>query len=325
MITNNEYLASDAISQSKLKKILKHPYFYINNQDTDDDEPKEVTLIGDGVDILITQGEDHFHEHILVASVERPTGQMGDYVWALYKHRDKENPEELAYEEAKFKRDTFEKVQERYKIEGLEYYNQLLESENKNVITPSQYNTIRNIEESLLNNRFTSKFFVSSDYERLYQVPLFGNWTDFQMKGLLDMIVYHRQTNTLRPIDLKTTSKSLHFFGDTIFDYRYDLQAAFYTELVRQNIVMLSDHFKCPSIPEIMPFTFIVESQTHPGTPLIFVMSEEASMIGRQGGERKNRTYEGYTQAFNRLEFHLKNDLWDYRKEDYENNGVRII
>ena len=74
-----------------------------------------------------------------------------------------------------------------------------------------------------------------------------------------------------------------------------------------------------------MPFHFIVESQVYPGNPLIFKMSEDAINIGRHGGRRRNRSYEGFVQAFERLNFHLESDLWDYRKEDYENNGVRIV
>lgn len=325
MITDNEYLASGAVSQSRLKKILKHPYFYIHNQDTEDDEPKEVTLIGDGVDILLTQGEDHFHENIVIASVERPSGQMGDYVWSLYKNRNKENPEQLAYDEAGFRRDTFEKVKERFKTEGIEYYNQLLDSETKKVISASQYNTIRDIEESLKTNMFTSKYFVSSKFERMYQVPLYGIWGKHKMKGLLDMIIYDTDKNQIHPIDIKTTSKSLHFFDDTIFNHRYDFQAAFYLELINQNIGSISKHFNVPSTPQIMPFTFIVESQVFVGNPLIFKMSEESLNIGRVGGRRKNKIYEGFTQAFERLDYHLSCDMWNYRKEDYESYGVRIV
>jgi hypothetical protein len=325
MITDNEYLSAGAISQSRLKKILHHPFFYIHNKESEDDEPKEVTLIGDGVDMILTQGEESFNENILVASVERPTGQMGDYVWSLYKNRHQENAEEIAYNEAGFKRDTLAKVTERFKTEGQEYYDQLLESETKKVISPSQYNTVLDIVESLKHNKFTSKYFMSAKFDRMYQVPLYGTWGKHKIKGLLDTILYDYENNQIYPIDIKTTSKSLHFFDDTIFNHRYDFQAAFYLELINQNIGSIAKHFECPSTPQIMPFHFIVESQVYPGNPLIFKMSEDAINIGRHGGRRRNRSYEGFVQAFERLNFHLESDLWDYRKEDYENNGVRIV
>ena len=325
MITDNEYLAAGAESQSKLKKILKHPYFYLNNKHTDDDEPAEVTLIGDGVDLILTQGKDFFYENILVANVERPTGQMGDYVWELYINRDKENPEQLAYDKVGFKRDTIEKVQARFELEGRAYYEQLLESESKKVITPSQFNTIENIVESLKTNIFTQHLFLDDKYQRDYQIPLYGTWGKFKMKGLLDEILYDPSTNTIHPIDIKTTSKSLHFFEDTIFDHRYDFQAAFYLELINQNIGSIGKHFGAKTTPSVGKFKFVVESQVFAGAPLIFEMSDEAINIGRIGGRRKSRIYEGFTQAFDRLSYHLETDLWDYRKEDYENKGIRQV
>ena len=325
MITDNEYLAAGAESQSRLKKILKHPSFYLNNEFTDDDEPSEVTLIGDGVDFLLTQNEDVFYENFSIATVERPSGQMGDYVWELYSNRNTENPEKAAYDKVGFKRDSIEKVQERFEKEGLAYYNQLLESENKKVLSATQYNTILNIVESLKTNPFTQKFFSNNSYTKLTQVPLYGIWGKFKMKGLLDMIFYDDKSNRIYPLDIKTTSKSLHFFEDTIFDHRYDFQAAFYMELINQNIGLIKNHFEAPETPSVAPFRFIVESQKFQGAPLMFQMSDDAINIGRIGGKRKGRMYEGFTQAFERLDYHLETDLWNYRKEDYLNNGIRLV
>jgi hypothetical protein len=325
MITDNQYLSTQAESQSRLKKILKHPYFYLNNQHSDDDEPSEVTLIGDGVDFLLTQNEDVFNDNFVVATVERPTAQMGDYVWELYANRNNENPEQIAYDKVGFKRDSIEKVQERFKTEGLAYYNQLLESETKKLISVTQYNAVLSIVESLKTHPFTQHIFNRDSKTKLSQVPLYGKWNDFNMKGLLDLIIYDSSANTIYPIDIKTTSKSLHFFEDTIFDYRYDFQAAFYMELIYQNTGLLMNEFNITEHPVIAPFSFIVESQKFQGAPLIFQMSKDALNIGKFGGIRKNRNYEGFTQAFDRLSYHLETDLWEYRKEDYISKGVRIV
>ena len=54
-------------------------------------------------------------------------------------------------------------------------------------------------------------------------------------------------------------------------------------------------------------------------------MSEDAINIGRNGGIRNGREYEGFTQAFERLKFHNQNDSWDYRMEDYLLKGVRVV
>ena len=111
MILDEDYLSNTAQSQSRLKKILLHPNLYINyDPNSDMDEPAEVTVIGDGVDLLLTQGEDVFMEQFYFSTVERPTGQMGDFVWHLFANRNDTMAENIAYELAGFKRDTLPKV-----------------------------------------------------------------------------------------------------------------------------------------------------------------------------------------------------------------------
>ena len=324
MITDNEYLGNVGISQSRLKKILIHPNYYLNNSYSDFDEPAEVTLIGDGVDLILTQGEDVFNEQIAIATVERPGSMMGQYVWSLYINKDKEDAELIAYEESGYKISP-DKVQAKFEKEGLEYYNQLISSEDKKLITPKQYETILAMVESFKTHPFTTEFFTDSKYKRLYQVPLYGKWGKFKMKGLLDLIVYDKSENIIYPIDIKTTSKSLLTFEDTIFHHRYDFQAAFYLELIHQNLGLIQTEFKAKVLPHVTNFSFICDNQTYPGSPLIFRMSEDAINVGRNGGERKGRYYEGFTQAFTRLEFHNESDKWTYRMEDYKNKGVKLV
>ena len=324
MITDNEYLQNDGVSQSRLKKILIHPNYFMNDTYSDFDEPAEVTLIGDGVDLILTQGEDVFNEQIAIATVERPTGMLGDYVWSLYVNRNEENAHLLAYEQSGYKISP-DKVQAKFEKEGLNYYNQLISSEDKKLITPKQYETIIAMVESFKTHPFTTKLFTSNEYTRLYQLPLFGKWGKFNIKGLLDMVVYDKVNNIIYPYDIKTTTKSLLSFEDTIFHHRYDFQAAFYLELLHQNLGLIKEELKAKVLPHIANFSFICDSQIHPGSPLIFQMSESAINIGRNGGERKGRTYEGFSQAMQKLDYHTRTDKWNYRMEDYENQGIKIV
>jgi hypothetical protein len=328
MITDKEYLNNIGVSQSKLKSILKHPYYYINSRDVEDDEPSEVTLIGDAVDMILTQGKEYFESNFLVSNYERPSGQMGDYVWSLFVNREKEDREEIAYQEAGFKRDTLEKVKERFKIEGKDYFDELCEGIGKKVITPKQYETVEAIIESFKTNRFTYMYFDYNNdrFIHLNQYALYGEYNGFKIKGLLDKIIYDKQLKTIYVSDLKTTSKSLHFFENTIFEFRYDLQASFYMYLVAANLNLILKELGITSKDvEAIKFRFFVESQIHPGSPLMFDVSVETLDFGMNGGVRNGRTYEGFAQAFERLSFHLDCDLWDYRKEDYENQGVRTV
>lgn len=325
MILNEEYLASTAQSQSRLKKILFHPNLYATyDPNSDIDEPAEVTIIGDGVDLILTQGEDVFMEEFYFSTVERPTGQMGDFVWHLYANRNDTMAENIAYELAGFKRDTLPKVRERFEKEGKAYYDDLIAGEGKKVVTPTQYAIIQTIANSLKQNKFTSKFVLGdSQYKVFTQQALDFTYEGIQCKGLLDLVVVDTVNNLLYPIDLKTTSTSLNFWVDMLMKHRYDFQAAFYTEALRQTD--LSVYGEGLTVDSIQNFRFIVESQKFPGSPLIYQLSDHLMSIGKTGGTYLGKDYEGFHQAIERLKWHSSNDLWEYTREDYENHGIRIV
>lgn len=320
MITNNDYLKNDSLSQSRLKRILKHPKDFLEYEFSEFDEPKDSIIIGDGVDMLITQGEDAFFENFYLMTEEKPSGQMGDFVWNLFAYRNQEDPLEKAYELAGFKRDSLEKVKERFKTEGKAYYKALIDSENMQVITPQQHKLIYDIKESFLNHRFTKDYFDKEKYDLFFQVPLDFTYNEVSCKALLDMIAVDKITKVLYPIDLKTSYTKTHFWYSNLWKFRYDIQAAFYTEGLMQ-----TDYKEKYGAESLANFRFMVESQTSPGNPLIYEASDEILAIGKSGGKFGIREFEGFEQAIERYKWHSENDLWEYTKEDYQNNGIRCL
>lgn len=322
MITDQTYLDSTAVSQSRLKKILIHPQEYLNaSYDSEFDEPKANIVVGDGVDILLTQSEDVFHEKFYISNVERPTGQMGDFVWELFVNRNNPDKVELAYNAAGFKRDSLEKVKERFKTEGAEYYEALVAGETKTVITSQQLAQIFNIKDSLLTHPYTRKYFEQNErYQVMYQVPIEFEYEGVKCKGLLDMIVIDRLLRVLIPIDIKTTNVKTVNWVSMFWKLRYDFQSSFYT-----NGLYLGNYLEKFDCVAIDPFRFIVESQSSPGCPLIYKVPQEIIEFGRVGGKMVTKDYEGFHQAIERLKWHSENDLWDYPMEDYLNKGVRVL
>ena len=322
MILDQDYLSNTAQSQSRLKKLLLHPNLYANyDPNSDMDEPAEVTVIGDGVDLLLTQGEHIFLKQFYFSTVERPTGQMGDFVWHLFANRNDTMAENIAYELAGFKRDTLAKVRERFEKEGRAYYDDLIAGEGKKVVTPTQYNTIQVIANSLKTNPFTSKYILGNSQYKVYtQQAINFQYEGIECKGLLDLVVVDTVNNILYPIDLKTTTTSLNYWVETLLKHRYDFQAAFYTEgLMRSDLSKYGKNLK------INNFRFIVESQKYPGSPLIYEMSNNLMALGKTGGTYLHKEYEGFDQAIDRLKWHSANDLWAYTREDYQNDGLRIV
>ena len=324
MILDEIYMKSTAVSQSKLKRLLIHPQYYLNySGDSEFDEPKQTLTIGDGVDILLTQGRKVFKENFLVTDIEKPTGQMGDFVWYLFAHRNESNAEQLAYEKAGFKRDTLQKVRDRFPEEGKPYYDILVEGETKRVITRVQYDKILAIIDSFKTNDFTREYFVddSGRYTVFNQVPVDFTYEGVECKGLLDKVFVDRLTDELIPVDIKTTSFSTNSWDSSAFyKLRYDIQAAFYIKAL--NSIDIKERFGATSI---LPFKFIVENQDFPGNPLIYEISPETLHIGEFGGEVRGRKLEGFKHAIERYKWHTENDLWLYPMGDYLNKGVRKI
>jgi hypothetical protein len=321
MIINEEYLSSTALSQSKLKKLLVHPQLFINyNNEDDTDEPKETTMIGDAVDLILTQSSDAFYDAFYTTDVEKPGAMMGVFVWQLFINRDSSDAEQIAYEKSGFKI-KLDKVRERFEKEGKYYYEALLESNGKTVITSAQKSKIEAIVESLKNNEFTSKWINGSDELEVHkQVVVEFEYQGHKCKGLLDLVVVNKKTGIVYPIDLKTSSSPTNFWMNMFWKFRYDLQAAFYTYGIKASGLV-----EKLGGTELHPFRFIVENQDHPGSPLIYQVSKEVLWIGQNGGEFNGRKYEGFAQAINRYEWHTMNDLWQYPMQDYMTNGVRII
>lgn len=322
MILNQDYLSNTAVSQSRLKKILQHPNLYYNyDPKSDTEEPADITLIGDGVDLIITQGEEVFQEEFLISTVERPTAQMGDFVWNLFINRHDSNAEQIAYDTVGFKRDTLAKVRERFEKEGKAYYDHLIEADGRKVISPAQLATIYNLVETLKNHPFSSKFILGNDQYKIFtQQALTFTYLGFKCKALLDLVVVDVDNKFLYPIDLKTTTTSLNYWTDTLMKYRYDLQGAFYTEALKQSDLSIYGEGLT-----VKNFRFLVESQKFPGSPLIYELSDEAMTLGKDGGIYQSKSYEGFHQALERLRWHIDTDLWNYTREDYQNDGIRIV
>ena len=321
MIIDDSYLSNTAISQSRLKRILKHPKDFIEYATSEFDEPKDSIIIGDGVDMLITQGEDAFFENFFIMTEEKPSGQMGDFVWNLYAYRNNADAETIAYESAGFKRDSIEKVRDRFAKEGSSYYNALVNSENKQVISPQQHKLIYEIKESLMNHKFTKDYFENKErYDVHFQIPLNFTYKDIACKALLDMIVVDKIEKTLYPIDIKTSYVKTHYWYSNLWKFRYDIQAAFYTEGLIQN-----NYKEKYGVEKMNNFRFMVESQTSPGNPMIYEVSNEILEIGKSGGKYGVRNFEGFDQAIDRYKWHTENNLWEYSRDDYQNNGIRFL
>lgn len=161
--------------------------------------------------------------------------------------------------------------------EGKDYYEELIKSKEKQIISVEEYELTIRMAESLRNSNVTGKYFDLGNPNIQTQVPIYfslkhrGELID--CKALLD-IVYTEKNGTITPIDLKTTMLyKLSEFRNAVLSYKYHWQAAWYKS------ALCNKH----EDKVINPFKFIVESKVNIGNPAIFTMHDKDLVAAWKG------------------------------------------
>jgi hypothetical protein len=329
----DNYYKINAVSQSALTNLSYGPRYYKNNLDKEQEDTEAMT-IGSLVDCLLTE-KDKFHEKYYISKFSKPSGQMGEFCDALFyfEHINKDHdelPESKAYHKVGIKRDSLEKIIERFQVEGKNYYDELVKGIEFKVITPEQFDIAEKVVNSLLTNEFTSKEFEGE--EVLTQLEILWDYISpvddevIKCKSRLDLVVINHTEQIIYPKDIKVKMDNVGDFYSSYLRFRYDLQAAFYTDALEWFIIQndLLDK-KTGRKYKIAPFRFIVESAKYPGTPLIFQVSKNDLNVGRYGGTLKGRRYKGYVELIEELKYYEKNQRFDYEKSVIEAGGVVVI
>lgn len=307
-----DYYKNKAISQSQLTNLALGPKYFKNKLEYKSES--DALTLGSLVDVMLTESEN-FDNIFLVNDNIRPTGQLGDYVDLIFKGHSEED----AYAIAGFRQKKIDVIKEEFKKETVQnYYNFLVNSKDKKVISREEYDKALRIVNSLLTNRFTSKYFNCEDTECLTQLELYWNYKDFDCRSRLDIVKINHKEKTILPIDVKTSGKSTYNFLESIIRFRYDLQASFYTEALQWYI----DNKEEYKGYKLLPFLFIVEHTDYPGLPLIYECTEKDIHGGKYGGVTTTGVkLKGFDELVTDLKWYYQYDSWDYTREIIENNG----
>jgi hypothetical protein len=297
-----QYREVPALSQSEIKAILLGPQLIGSAKDPLFYREKESFLIGDGVDTLITQGQEEFINNYYIMSNNKPSDAIMSIVNMVFSEVielvdkvpliDFEN-----YKNEILKACDYHNYQPRWKDDtkvekiikdGSEYWVDLVSAGDRQILDVEQTELIFRIVYSLLNSPYTTDYFQIVNIEGveiIYQLPLYFTYKNIRGKGLLDMIIINNndfpvtcgkvslEANSIQPIDLKTTGEYTTNFVNVIKKFRYDIQGIWYTEALIANY----PKFK------ILPFKFIVESVRVQGCPLVYTMSELELLVAKYG------------------------------------------
>ena len=305
----DSYYNSDRVNQSTLKELGKGFSSFLKYQSKKEEEvgvSKPHFVVGSAVDTILTGEPGQFEEKYFISDFEFALSEveikMITYVFdeLVSNHVKVDLPfneymnmiANAALEYDWYKGKPGPKRTEGFIVKALPYFEMLKESYGKEIITVSQNYVITKVTESLKEHETTKNYFDVSLYinnpnvDIYYQLPIYYVHEGVECKALLDMMLVFRNPEThkiesIQPIDLKTMSGETIDFLKSVKQWRYDIQAAWYTVAVKhwmkaQNISLEGCVLK--------PFQFIVQSTTNLlSAPLIFEVSSELLHIGQHG------------------------------------------
>jgi hypothetical protein len=322
-MTEKEYREHSGINYSLLAKVAISP---VGLEDKSEDT--SYFTMGSLVDCLCT-APDEYNDKYYVSTAAIPSDAMVAYCKELAESGDAV----AAWEASGLKSDPAVPPKNggdsKFEKEGKAYYQDVLQGKGKQVIdfdTNSKANFLANI---LKTNQFTSKFFDNESRNSLYneyQYAIEWQYHGRICKSLLDIIHIDHERRTIRPVDLKTTGKSVFTFYRSYIDYKYYLQAAFYTAALEYALKHDENLAHCIGY-EILPFQFIVIETNYKNPPHIFEVSTTDLIAGEYGGKILGRDYEirGFQQLIDDLEEHRDTNQWEYKHEVYDNGGVILL
>jgi hypothetical protein len=301
------YFESTALSQSKLKTLLKGMDNFLSNQDNEQELYYSETghfILGSAIDCKLTAEEGEFEKQYYVSQIEKkPSDAEMSIINMIFDELiERDADVSLIGPLHDYQGDILNSCNEhgwqsRWKAEtriqkiievGSVYFEDLKAAYGKQVIDTTQKEIIDSIVMSLTTNSRTAKYFDRESQQRqgsidvYYQLPIYFTHQNVECKALIDILFVIKdeagRVVSLKPVDLKTMSGNTLTFINSVKARRYDIQAGWYVLaltywLQQQNIGGVN----------IQPFEFIIESTTQPGNPLVYVVSNELLDVGING------------------------------------------
>jgi hypothetical protein len=288
-ILEDEFYAKEfAFSYSSLNKLLYSPsLFYKDYVLKQKEELLDKSLVEGRVIHALLLDQESFDEQFVIAQEKLPSDNVRDVVekvYAKYVERLEYLKEmSLGYQEyidktlSDFSDEILEVLKEKNFYQNIkkdedrlskivtpetqEYFQFLTSASGKTVIDTDTYGRCVDIVDKLRNHECMKIMGMSANdnLEHVYnelQVELDKKFAEFPfgIKGMIDNLYIDKAANTIRVNDLKTTSKTIAEFPETVKFYNYWMQAAVYMRLARSLMHNLKDEYKEYNIV----FSFIV-------------------------------------------------------------------
>lgn len=232
-VNKDEFKESEAWSYSRLSLFVKDKLLY-KAKYVDNQPIKQVTtkamIMGSLIDLLLCNPED-LQEEFIIRPYTVPKPQLKKYTEYLVECYvnpsilGEETAEEYAYRKAEVKGSTLSKIKEAFNKDCLDYYNVLIESLEKPIITPNDLNKA-NFVVNTLKADDGLKEILSYDKQKMFINDELGFKikTDFVGKEIIDLKIV---TNS--PLD----------FQNNIRMFNYDIQERLYSKTLDKDFKFL--------------------------------------------------------------------------------------
>lgn len=253
-------------SYSSLNKLLWNPQaFYQMYVLGNREEKTESYLVNGKIIHALLLEEDKFNDQFIISPTNLPTGNTRSIIDSVYRHAtelqangdDRVNlidfPNAVLdvlkdinlHQALKTDQQRLDKI---FTPDAISYWEFLKSKGNKTLIDQETYDFCKtgvdliklNKEVATLLGSNTTEF---SNTEVFNEIPLEVNINDkpFGLKGIIDNIVINHDEKIIYINDLKTTSKELKDFSESVDFYNYWMQAAIYATMVAIKFIQLID------------------------------------------------------------------------------------
>ena len=322
LVTEQEYRQDPALSYSQLSRFEKNGKF--DSLETLNEHLETPSLsFGSAVDCWITEGYDEFNEKFLVVSSNLDS-EAAAIIKAIY--------EEFSTLYSNFEEIPLEYVSNIAKNMGfwpadkwsaparynglmkkgniLEYWEFLMSSNGKTVISVDTFQKVEACVYALQNSEATRLYFGTGEkpegIEVFYQLKFKATLNGVDYRCMMDALLVDHKNKTLRPIDLKTSHKKEWNFAKSFIEFQYQIQGRLYTRILKTNIEK-DDYYKDFTI---LPYLFIVvNNDTLTPTPLVWEYFDNLT--------EGDLTYGKDNQILCRDPEHIGQELHEYLTNEY--------
>lgn len=249
-VDEETYRQDPALSYSTLARFERTGFTELNHL-FDKIETPSLTF-GSAVDAIITGDEEEFNSRFIVADVPDISDSLIKIVKLLF-HRYKDEytslsqiPDNILAEVGKecnfYAGDKYENYRIKLIKEGCkEYYDLMFISDNKTILSTTEYRDIQLTVEALKNSESTRYYFESDspfdpNIERLYQLKFKMTHNNINYRIMADLLIVHHEEKLIIPVDLKTSSHAEWEFYKSFFDFFYHIQCRLYWRVIRDNM-----------------------------------------------------------------------------------------